>query len=196
MFLRLLSVLLFLNSTAFAAPCDSNDFKRLLYLVQQGRVSNAEFAIANDIARKLETAKCYEYEIKHDGQVQGVVSLTQLFGGICKLRNAPQAVTAYVVYMDNYSGAADGQLAVSFESMFRENPAIVLNTITNGGERIPYDLLEKLARGFVNNSNAILDAENYRDVFFQLHPDMPLLYQKYSRQIDIIFSTVETELKK
>lgn len=196
MFLKLLSLLLLLNYTAFSSPCDSNDFRQLLFLVKQGKVNGNELIAAKDIAFRLNEAKCRNYEIRHDGDVQAIATLTQIFGEICRLANSPQAVTAYVEYVDRNSGSAEEQLAISFESIFRDNPAMVLVTITNNGERMPYDLLEKLAWGFLNNSHSLVDAANYRDVFLQLHPDMPLLYQKYNRQIDIILSIVDQELKK
>lgn len=196
MFLKLLSLLLLLNFTAFSSPCDSNDFKRLLFLVKEGRVNGNELVAAKDIVFRLNDAKCRDYEIKHDGEVQAIATLTQIFGEICRLANSPQAVTAYVEYLDRNAGSAEEQLAISFESIFRNNPSMVFITITKNGERLPYDLLEYLAFGFINNSYPSVNAANYRDVFLQLHPDIPLLYQKYSRQIDTFFSIVEKGLNK
>ncbi len=195
MFLRLLSALLLFNSTIGFAQCDSNDFKRLFFLVNQGKVSGGELNVARDIVSRLEAGRCYEYEIKQNGEVIGMASLTKVYATICQFANSAQGIEAFIAYMDK--AAEDNQQFIpeSFEMLFEANPALVLQTVTNGGILPAYYAMEQLAIGFVMKHRTELTTDNYRKAFLYAYPGLSELYPSYQKQLDFASETILRQLQ-
>jgi hypothetical protein len=196
-------------SFAVSSNCDSTLFKKLIDFSNQTKITESEFLACKDIVDSLDNYDC-DYMVKNE---RLVTSLTFLFGKICYKTNTDTAIRSFVNYQIHHIGSAEEQISFSFENLFSLQPKLILDEILKTSDVMQKDLLNSLAWGFLNNRNygiddpladdpfkamtvydnppdPILNRNNYKEIFYQAHPETKNLYPYYRVQYDYIFSKI------
>jgi len=216
--MKLRTIIFLLFSVAFfnvngQNNCDPKDFRKLISISKSKAISDSEFKSTMIIVKRLEKNRCWDYDIKKNGQDYAVNSLTYLFGEICLIKNDSSAIQEYINYMKRNTSSAEEQIGFSFEHLFVKQPEIVLSLIDYDTE-----LLDQLAWGFINNRyygpidpyekepnkaffisannpKPVLNASNYKTIFYQVNPKVKELNKRFKKQIDYLLNGVEGELQ-
>ncbi len=191
------------------SDCDSNLFTKLIDVSNQSKITTSDFLTCELIVDTLDKYDCMYYE-KDEALI---TSLTFLFGKICYEVNTDSSIKAFLDYHIKHIGFAEEQISFSFENLFTLRPKLILDEILKTDTVSQNDLLGSLAWGFINNRaygvedpyadnpfktltasnnhpNPIINRNNYKEIFYQTHPETKNLYSEYRNQYDYIFSKI------
>jgi hypothetical protein len=194
---------------ASSSNCDSTLFKKLIGFSKQSKITSSEFLTCKLIVDTLDKYDCLYYE--KDETL--ITSLTFLFGKICYKINNDASIKAFLDYRIRHINSAEEQISFSFENLFTLRPKLILDEILKTDTTMQKDLLGSLAWGFLNNraygtddtfaddpskamtvynnpADAILNQNNYKEIFYLTHPETRNLYPEYRNQYDYIFNKI------
>jgi len=203
------TIFLSVINTISGQQCDSCklQFDKLLYTLNQEKVSKIDLDKCWQITKKLHTLKYTDYiDSVANNSLYVSHSLTKTFSDICIKSNNNLGVDYYLKYMALTHGSAEEERAYALERLLVKYPEILLINI--GTDK---DLLNDLIWGFLNNRyygaknplenwdytakrfndsypKPILNKENCKNIFFEAHPTLKDKYSSYKYQLDFIIN--------
>jgi hypothetical protein len=159
--------------------------------------------------------KCISDElvVEDQGKKFSVGSATRLFCRICRKSTSQSAVESFVRYRVLNWESADEEFSLSVERVFVSKPEAMLRYIRTQPDTIRTQLLNDIVWGFLSNRvygpvdpfeergrhslkpgepmpQEVLNKKNYKQIFFNLHPGMRSLWDKYAWEYDVILTKV------
>ncbi len=157
--------------------------------------------------------KCLKDEVFIDSEHKrfSVGSVTRLYSRICQKSTSPAAAVAFAQFRVQNWHSADEEFSLSMERVFVSKPEPMLRFIRAQSDSVRRQLLNDITWGFLTNRvygpvdpyeekgrqrftpgepmpQEVLNKRNYRQIFYNLHPDMKSLLNTYAYEFDIILT--------
>lgn len=191
----------------------------LIDISQLGILNDSLISKTDSLLKENDNIQCFidDIVIEKDSQNPTFQGLTYTIGKICEKANSKKSVQLYLKYVRANYNSAEEEISFALERLFMKNPSLFLKEINNFPDVDKTQFIQNLVWGFLNNRyygskgqfvdldqkafmegkkrNPVLNAENYKDIFFEINSDLKSVSKKYPEEFLKILNGIKDYLE-